>query len=367
MILDAFDVVYCEDGDIDDDIDGIDGDDEEDDNEDTKLYSDSSSESEIDLNLSLLKKQKKKSMAYALYRLFSCMWSENYVIKPRQIKKVVTAKMDFFSGYSQHDSSEFLIKLFDILENELKIPGKIKNIKIFNDEDILFTKKYNKLQKDIVNELDSKEKIKLMQFSIELKKNNFRSFVKNEYIEMWEKYVKTTNSIIMDLFGFGTMTQTQCLKCENLSCRFEVNNMLQLSLTQSQDSIELTDLLKSECSIIEKLTGDNMYRCDTCSDLQEANKISHVWQFPEILIIHLKRFECKFVNMTNQMVPMTIKINTNVKFPLEGLDMREFMSEYNDTNIDNAQKPSFTINLQKTIIHTIIDLFNTFKFNKLFK
>lgn len=32
---------------------------------------------------------------------------------------------------------------------------------------------------------------------------------------------------------------------------------------------------------------------------------------------------------------------------------------YNDTNIDNAQKPSFTINLQKTIIHTIIDLFNT--------
>ena len=68
-----------------------------------------------------MRQQKKKSMTYTLYKLFSYMWSENCIIEPKQLKKVVSTKMKFFSGYAQHDSSEFLIKLSINKSNESEL------------------------------------------------------------------------------------------------------------------------------------------------------------------------------------------------------------------------------------------------------
>ena len=41
---------------------------------------------------------------------------------------------------------------------------------------------------------------------------------------------------------------------------------------------------------LEKLTKDNAWRCDGCKRLVQATKKMSVWDAPNVLVIHLKRF-----------------------------------------------------------------------------
>ncbi|ETO26124.1 ubiquitin carboxyl-terminal hydrolase 11 [Reticulomyxa filosa] len=63
----------------------------------------------------------------------------------------------------------------------------------------------------------------------------------------------------------------------------------------------------------EILDENDAWYCSKCSDFKCAKKKMDLWSAPDLLIIHLKRF-----SYTRQ---WRDRINTLVKFPLEGLDM----------------------------------------------
>ncbi|XP_033119161.1 ubiquitin carboxyl-terminal hydrolase 20-like [Anneissia japonica] len=71
----------------------------------------------------------------------------------------------------------------------------------------------------------------------------------------------------------------------------------------------------------DELKGDNMYSCDKCKKLRNGVKFSTLTKLPEVLCIHLKRFRHE------SMTSYSSKISNYVEFPLEGLDVRQFLDK----------------------------------------
>lgn len=68
----------------------------------------------------------------------------------------------------------------------------------------------------------------------------------------------------------------------------------------------------------EILDGDNKPLCSRCNEKRRCTKRYSIEKLPKILVIHLKRFsKIRFNN----------KINLNVDYPIESLDMSKYLSD----------------------------------------
>jgi ubiquitin carboxyl-terminal hydrolase 20/33 len=178
-----------------------------------------------------------------------------------------------------------------------------------------------------------------------------------------EQKLKQYSSIISDLFHGKLISQVQCLKCESISKTIETIQDLSLPIPNreyiqslqnrvmkrqslSNDScvvsvtyqswftwvmsyiksftawsstqIQLQDCLNAYFSEAD-LKGDNMYNCEKCKELNDGVKYSKLLDLPETLVIHLKRFRHEFL--------FSNKINTYVSFPLNDLDLRDYLHD----------------------------------------
>ncbi|CAM9476706.1 unnamed protein product, partial [Choristocarpus tenellus] len=70
----------------------------------------------------------------------------------------------------------------------------------------------------------------------------------------------------------------------------------------------------------EVLDGDNKFHCDPCGKKRATLKRACISHLPNVLILHLKRFEFDFELMRK------VKVNDLCKFPME-LDMRPYTKE----------------------------------------
>ena len=88
-------------------------------------------------------------------------------------------------------------------------------------------------------------------------------------------------------------------------------------LFTSSSGIRLVDCVSSFCES-EPLVGRDQYMCDTCKRKTDADKTMSIVQLPDVLCVHLKRFN--YSHMWGS------KVSTEVSFPLTGLDMAPFLS-----------------------------------------
>ena len=70
----------------------------------------------------------------------------------------------------------------------------------------------------------------------------------------------------------------------------------------------------------EVLSGDDQWYCNKCKEHQNASKKMEVYNTPNILVIHLKRF-----SHTRNSMFGTRKMDELVDFPINGLDMTPFV------------------------------------------
>jgi ubiquitin carboxyl-terminal hydrolase 2/21 len=68
----------------------------------------------------------------------------------------------------------------------------------------------------------------------------------------------------------------------------------------------------------ERLEGEEAFHCEACKEKTPATKHLRVHRFPEVLVLHIKRFKHKG-NSTD-------KLTTSVTFPLRDLSLRQFAS-----------------------------------------
>jgi ubiquitin C-terminal hydrolase len=90
----------------------------------------------------------------------------------------------------------------------------------------------------------------------------------------------------------------------------------ELSSNRGQEGVQLLDCVKAFAKP-EVLGAEDMWYCGKCKDFKQASKEMSIYSLPDLLIIHLKRFSYTKMNRD--------KINTLVNFPLEGLDMSQYV------------------------------------------
>ncbi|KZP28893.1 cysteine proteinase [Athelia psychrophila] len=139
-------------------------------------------------------------------------------------------------------------------------------------------------------------------------------------------------TLVHKLFEGVLTSETRCLTCETVSSRDE--SFLDLSIDIEQNS-SVTACLR-QFSASEMLCQKNKFFCDSCCDLQEAEKRMKIKKLPNVLALHLKRFKYQ------EDVQKYIKLAYRVAFPFE---LRLF------NTVDDAQDPDRLYELFAIVVH----------------
>ncbi|KAL7753916.1 hypothetical protein RI367_000848 [Sorochytrium milnesiophthora] len=139
---------------------------------------------------------------------------------------------------------------------------------------------------------------------------------------------------IHELFEGELANETRCLTCETVTKSSEC--FLDLSIDIEPNSSISSCLLNFSRS--EMLCHRNKFFCDTCSGLQEAERMMKVKRLPPVLALHLKRFKQESMEATQKFS----KLMHRVVFPME---LRLFNTS------DDAENPDREYCLFAVVVH----------------
>jgi ubiquitin carboxyl-terminal hydrolase 8 len=105
----------------------------------------------------------------------------------------------------------------------------------------------------------------------------------------WRESLEASSSIISDALMGQMVSRLQCEKCRAVSYSFEPFFMLELAIPPNQDSVTLQELFSQFGK--QDLLDNFLWDCPKCKEKRKALKSSHIWKFPPVLILYLKRFE----------------------------------------------------------------------------
>jgi ubiquitin carboxyl-terminal hydrolase 8 len=154
--------------------------------------------------------------------------------------------------------------------------------------------------------------------------NNMKEYTVNASLQYWETYIEKSHSIIRDLFTGTTYISTKCSKCNISSLKFEPYIMLTLAVPTSSEPVSIYECLQN-LSKEQRLEGEFKYQCDNCREKNDATQKTYIWESPDILIIHLKRFSSKMYGKHCH----TEKISTFIDYPLSDLNLADIYSPHN--------------------------------------
>ena len=84
----------------------------------------------------------------------------------------------------------------------------------------------------------------------------------------------------------------------------------------SHDSCNLETMIEH---FLKEEQLDDLFTCEKCKTRRKSTKKFVIWKVPDILVIHIKRFEYGKYRRE--------KIRRNVVFPVQDLDLRPFIED----------------------------------------
>uniref|UniRef100_A0A3P8QUF0 Ubiquitin carboxyl-terminal hydrolase n=1 Tax=Astatotilapia calliptera TaxID=8154 RepID=A0A3P8QUF0_ASTCA len=192
------------------------------------------------------------------------------------------------SLYSQQDAQEFLRFLLDGLHNE-------------------------------VNRVTVRPKVSVLDFDHLADDEKGR--------RMWNMYLAREDSKVVDLFVGQLKSSLTCTACGFRSTVFDPFWDLSIPIAQkSSGEVTLKDCLRLFTKE-DVLDGEERPTCTKCKARRKCTKRFSIQKFPQVLVLHLKRFSDSNVRAS--------KLSTYVNFPLKDLDLREFASESSERPVYN--------------------------------
>jgi len=154
------------------------------------------------------------------------------------------------------------------------------------------------------------EDITLREYINEIPKNESGKEIDNTYFFLHDRYkhfIGTGNQDFnLELTFVDDYNTTVRTLLEKEVIDFKVQQH------ERQDGINVIECFKNFLKL-EKLEANNEWFCPDCKNHVRATKKMEIYNSPNIFIIHLKRFK------------NNSKIDTLVKFPLEGLDISDYV------------------------------------------
>ena len=214
-------------------------------------------------------------------RLINGVYEENCIITPLSFFKsvIISANKNnyMFNFNRQNDVQEFLVFFIDSLHEELK-----------HKVNISITGK-------IVNELDK------MAF---------------DAMKQWKNYFKNQYSNIIDIFYGQTVSHIKVIDEDIHSYNYSAICTFSLPINREKENTNIYDCFDLFTNT-QILDGDNKWKYDKDGKYYDIEKNLMIWKFPNILIVHLKRFDNNGK-----------KINTLIDFPIDKLNLTKYCVGY---------------------------------------
>ncbi|XP_043663752.1 putative uncharacterized protein DDB_G0277255 isoform X1 [Vespula pensylvanica] len=223
------------------------------------------------------------SMKGALIKAFSQVIQElwqvdgDHVVNTSALKSQIQRFTPRFMGYSQQDAQEFLRYLLEGLHEDVN----------------RITIKPQPIHTDIPDMYTDSEKA----------------------AESWKRYLRSEDSMIVDLFVGQLRSSLRCTFCDHVSVTLDPFWDLSLPIPARSGTVKLSQCLE-HFTREEVLDGDEKPTCSKCQMRRKCTKSFGIQKFPKILVIHLKRF--------SPMERFRGKLNVMVDFPLMDLDLSAF-------------------------------------------
>ena len=177
-------------------------------------------------------------------------------VAPSAVKQAVGKFRPAFVGYGQQDSQEFLRFLLEGVHEEIKRnEGKpaYEEMKDIDGEHVVHTS------------------------------------------ERWWKYhKKRDDSAIYDIFGGQLKSSVTCTSCGTTNLAFDPFLDLSIPVPATQQRRFSVENALSRFTEREHLDGADKFHCRKCKKAQPSVKDLKIMRLPNILVIHLKRFERGF-------------------------------------------------------------------------
>jgi ubiquitin C-terminal hydrolase len=202
--------------------------------------------------------------------------------------------------------------IIDFMHEEIKYDIDVNHSKLSLEQKNL-QKKFRiltaiQMNKEIPNEIKRNELRKYLNYT----KDIIIDSVYIQYIEYIKRTSKKNYSIMTKLFTHYTLSSITCEECGNNSFNFDMHNTLNF---YPSSNCSIYTLLEDEFKKSINLCDNNKYECDYCGKKTNAIKQTMLWKLNDYLLIAFNRFT-----------------NTEVSYPIEGLNMSQFISNYASNN-----------------------------------
>jgi ubiquitin C-terminal hydrolase len=220
-------------------------------------------------------------------KLRQLMWSQNCTITPwgfvKTVQRVSKLKeIELFSGFAQNDIQEFLMFMIDGFHTsiartvDMTISGTAKN-----DKDMM-----------------AKECYKMMS----------------------QMYAKDYSEIVSIFCGIHVSRIQSITTGKGLSMRPEPFFLLSLPIPTGSNTVTI-EACMNEYTKQERLEGENAWFNEKTNQKEDVDKDLVFWSLPDVLIIHLKRWNY-----------MGRKDQRQVDCNLDMLDLRKYVHGYNKSS-----------------------------------
>ncbi|CAO1618164.1 unnamed protein product [Parajaminaea phylloscopi] len=226
------------------------------------------------------------ALAESFAHLVKVMWSEQYTfVSPVTFREAISRFAQVFRGYDQHDSQEFLSFLLDGLHEDL-------NRVIHKPPPVEMTAQREKELETLPQQVAS--------------------------VKEWTIYRQRNDSLIVDWFQGQFRNKMTCLTCGMTSTTYNAFMYLSLPIPQGRGFSKVSLFQCLDAFVKEEVMDKaDAWNCPNCKKPRKATKRLSISRLPMILLIHLKRFSFKG--------PFTDKIESQVTFPTEGLDLTNYV------------------------------------------
>lgn len=208
---------------------------------------------------------------------------DNAVVAPIELRNELGKSRPEFANNEQQDAQELLNFALDAIHEDLNAHAMRPQLRELNEEEEFYRET---LQDSFVSETE------------------------------WKRHMHRNMSIIVKLFQGQFQSRLRCLTCGHTSTTYNAFSSLSLPIPSKKAAVTLEDCV-NEFVKPEAMSGDDSWFCTKCKTKRNASKKLTISRLPDVLVIHFKRFESKG--------PWRDKLNTNISYPLTGLDMTQYL------------------------------------------
>ncbi|GAA5908331.1 hypothetical protein JCM6882_006804, partial [Rhodosporidiobolus microsporus] len=228
----------------------------------------------------------KGALANAVAELIRALWAQNYrFLSPVTFREQICRVAPQFRGSDQHDAQEFLGFLLDGLHEDC-------NYVVKKPPPIEMTPEREHDLETLPQQLMSERE--------------------------WQIYKMRNDSFIVQCFQGQFRNQLKCLTCHKTSTTYNTFMPLSVPIPGGRGISKVTLMACLEQFVRDEiLDKDDAWFCPRCKKNRKAIKKLSLSKLPPILVIHLKRFSFHG--------PFSDKIETQVQYPLSGLDLGPFI------------------------------------------